>query len=105
MKLFHTSKFKLKLFDLFDREMGELGLRFAAKNLADKKRENTAMRKHGLVHDLDLQSVAQQPVASTVSSSTADTTPLYSPRQSDQNPTASASTQLVPTATVAPTVT
>ena len=48
---------------------------------------------------------APQPVASTVSSSTADTTPLYSPRQSDQNPTASASTQLVPTATVAPTVT
>jgi hypothetical protein len=48
---------------------------------------------------------APQPVASTVSTSAPDTTPLYSPRQSDQIPTASASVQPVPTATVAPTVT
>ena len=45
---------------------------------------------------------APQPIASSVNASTSDTTPLYSPRQSDQNPTASASTQPVPTATVAP---
>jgi hypothetical protein len=48
---------------------------------------------------------APQPVASTVSTSAPDTTPLYSPRQSDQIPTASASVQPIPTATVAPTVT
>jgi len=48
---------------------------------------------------------APQPVASTVSSSTANSTPLYSPRQSNQISTTSASTQPVPTATVAPTVT
>jgi hypothetical protein len=48
---------------------------------------------------------APQPVTSTVGTDTANTTPLYSPRQSDQISTASASTQPVPTATVAPTVT
>ncbi len=48
---------------------------------------------------------ATQPVAASVNTSTPDTTPLYSPRQSDQFPTASANTQPVPTATVAPTVT
>jgi hypothetical protein len=48
---------------------------------------------------------APQPVASSVNTSTSDTTPLYSPRQSDQIPTASASTQPVPMATVTPTVT
>ncbi len=48
---------------------------------------------------------APQLVASSDSANTADTTPLYSPRQSDQNPTATASTQPVPTATAAPSVT
>jgi hypothetical protein len=48
---------------------------------------------------------APQPVASSVNTSTAGTTPLYSPRQSDQMPAASASTQPVQTTTVAPTVT
>jgi hypothetical protein len=48
---------------------------------------------------------APQPVASTVNTSTAETTPLYSPRQSDQISTPAASTQPVPTTTVAPTVT
>jgi hypothetical protein len=48
---------------------------------------------------------APQQVASSANTSTSDTTPLYSPRQSDQMPAASASTQPVPTATVAPAVT
>jgi hypothetical protein len=48
---------------------------------------------------------APQPLAASVNTSTPDTTPLYSPRQSDQIPIASATTQPVPTATVAPTVT
>jgi hypothetical protein len=48
---------------------------------------------------------APQPAASYVNTSTVAATPLYSPRQSDQIPTASASAQLVPTAAVAPTVT
>jgi hypothetical protein len=48
---------------------------------------------------------APQSVASSVNASTSDTTPLYSPRQSDQIPTASVGNQPVPTATVAPTVT
>ena len=48
---------------------------------------------------------APQPAASPVNTSTAGTTPLYSPRQSDQIPTASAITQPVPAATVAPTMT
>ena len=47
---------------------------------------------------------APQPAASYVNTSTAGTTPLYSPRQSDQIPTASASAQPAPTARVAPTV-
>jgi hypothetical protein len=46
---------------------------------------------------------APQPAAS--SASTAGTTPLYTPRQSDQIPTASASAQPIASATVAPTVT
>ena len=48
---------------------------------------------------------APQPAASYVNTGTAGTTPLYSPRQSDQIPAVSASAQPVPTATVAPTVT
>jgi len=48
---------------------------------------------------------APQPAAAYVNTSTAGTTPLYSPRQSDQIPTVSASAQPMPTATVAPTVT
>jgi hypothetical protein len=48
---------------------------------------------------------APQPAASSVYTSTAGTTPLYSQRQSDQIPVASGTAQPVPTATVAPTVT
>jgi hypothetical protein len=48
---------------------------------------------------------APQPVASTTSTGTADATPLYSPSQSDPIPAAQASTQPVPAATAAPTVT
>jgi hypothetical protein len=46
-----------------------------------------------------------QLVAPNVNISTAETTPLYSPRQSDQISAVSGNAQPVPTATVAPTVT
>jgi hypothetical protein len=60
VKLFHADKFDLKLFDLLERERGKSGLRFASEHLADKDRESAAVGKHGLVHDLDWQSVAKQ---------------------------------------------
>lgn len=60
VKLFHADKFDLKLFDLVEREMGEASLRFATEHLADKEREGAPVGKHGLVHDLDWQSVAKQ---------------------------------------------
>jgi uncharacterized membrane protein len=51
--------------------------------------------------------IAAATVAAPAGSSTVETTPLYSPRQSEQNPAASAgtSTAETSTATVAPTVT
>ena len=52
VKLFHAGQFDLKLFDLLEREMGELGLRFATEHLADEERESAAVWEHGVVHDL-----------------------------------------------------
>jgi hypothetical protein len=60
VKFFHAAKFDLKLFYLLKREMRESGLRFASKHLAHEEREGVAVREHGLVHDLDWQSVAKQ---------------------------------------------
>ena len=60
VEFFHADKFDLKLFDLFESERGESGLRFAAEHLADEDRECAAVGKHGLVHDLNWQSVAKQ---------------------------------------------
>jgi hypothetical protein len=60
VKFFHADKFDLKLFDLFESERGESGLRFAAEHLADEDRESAAVGKHGLVHDLNWQSVAKK---------------------------------------------
>jgi hypothetical protein len=60
VKFFHTDKFDLKLFDLFGSERGESGFRFAAEHLADEDRESAAVGKHGLVHDINWQSVAKQ---------------------------------------------
>ena len=60
VKFFHADKFDLKLFDLLDGKRGKSGLRFASEHLADKDRESAAVGKHGLVHDLDWQSVAKQ---------------------------------------------
>ena len=59
VKFFHADKFGLELFYLLDCEMGESGMRFATEHLADKKREFAAVGEHGLVHDLNWQSVAQ----------------------------------------------
>lgn len=61
VKFFHAGQFDLKLFDLLDRERGKSAFRFATEHLADEKREGAAMGKHGLVHDLDWQSVAKSP--------------------------------------------
>ena len=60
VKFFHADKFDLKLFNLLQCERGESGLRFAAEHLADEDRECAAVGKHGLVHDLNWQSVAKQ---------------------------------------------
>jgi hypothetical protein len=60
VKFFHADKFDLKLFDLFESERGESGLWFAAEHLADEDRESAAVGKHGLVHDLNWQSVAKK---------------------------------------------
>jgi len=43
VKLFHSDKFDLKLFDLLERERGESGLRFTAEHLADEDREGAAV--------------------------------------------------------------
>jgi hypothetical protein len=59
VKLFHADNFNVKLLDLLERERGIPGLRFAAKHLADEDWEGATVGKHGLVHDLDGQSVAK----------------------------------------------
>ena len=47
VEFFEAGEFDLKFLDLFEGEMGESGLRFASKNLADEEREGAAMREHG----------------------------------------------------------
>ena len=60
VKYFHSDKFDLKLFDLFESDRRESGFRFAAEHLADEDRESAAVGKHGLVHDLNWQAVAKR---------------------------------------------
>lgn len=60
VKLFHADNFNVKLLDLLKRERGVSGLRFATEHLANEEREGATVGKHGLVHDLDQQSVAKQ---------------------------------------------
>ena len=59
VKVFEAGEFNLEFCNLFDGEMGVAGLWFTSEHLADEEREVAAAGKHGLVHDLNWQSVAK----------------------------------------------
>jgi hypothetical protein len=58
-KFYEAGKFNLKFCDLFECEMGEASLRFAAENFANEDWEFAAVREHGSAHNFDGQAMVK----------------------------------------------